>query len=152
MSMLRAKLYTMQMEEQAAKLASARKMQARCAEIYRRDASPRYVAEMKCRDMLSPRYSISISRRILTQIRRALSYVPYFVKMRLKRRETAKGAKSVRRQQSFPAPGVEMSPADTPRSANSSANSGRKSPSGGERMAEVVDQVMPRYTRDVVEM
>ena len=79
--------------------------------------------------------------------------MPYFVKMRLKRRETAKGAKSVRRQQSFPAPGVEMSPADTPpRSANSSANSGRKSPSGGERMAEVVDQVMPRYTRDVAEM
>ena len=40
MSMLRAKLYTMQMEEQAAKLASARKMQAR----YRRDVSPRGIA------------------------------------------------------------------------------------------------------------
>ena len=40
MSMLRAKLYTMQMEEQAAKLASARKMQAR----FRRDVSPRGIA------------------------------------------------------------------------------------------------------------
>ena len=78
--------------------------------------------------------------------------MPYFVKQRLKRRETAKGAKSVRRQQSFPAPGVEMSPADTPRSANSSANSGGNSPSGGERMAEVVDQAMPRYGRDVTQI
>ena len=47
MSMLRAKLYTMQMEEQAAKLASARKMQARS----RRDVSPRCIAEMYRRDV-----------------------------------------------------------------------------------------------------